>query len=125
MPDAICAIHDDHDDVQAMIKNLDEIFRSAYCVLAATRAMGQDDGFIKSRLQREYVTFQRGAEKPFYVCEAIDDFGHDVIEAPLHQLAWCLQERAMARRTIYFAEAQTYFECGHGIRCETLVKMRK
>jgi len=125
MLDAICTVNDDYDDVQAMAENLGQIFRGAYCVLAATRAMGQDDGFIKSRLQREYVTFQRGAEKPFYVCEAIDDFDHDVIKAPLHQLAWCLQERAMAQRTIYFAEAQTYFECGRGIRCETLAKMHK
>ena len=33
-----------------------------------------------------------------------------------------LQERALARRTIYFAERQTYWECGGGVRSEALTK---
>jgi hypothetical protein len=62
---------------------------------------------------------------PFYVCEAIDDFQHDVIDGRLNKRGWVLQERALARRTIYFTENQTYWECGEGVRCETLAKMRK
>ena len=38
---------------------------------------------------------------------------------------WVLQERALARRTIYFAENQTYFECGRGIQCESMTNMHK
>ncbi|KAF2120730.1 hypothetical protein BDV96DRAFT_484564 [Lophiotrema nucula] len=120
--DALCIVQDSPEDFYAEVQRMDDTFRGAYCVLAATSATGSQDGFLKSRSQRDYVTFQRGSGKPFYVCEAIDDFNHDVIEAHLHQHAWTLQERALARRTIYFAETQTYFECGCGIRCETLVK---
>jgi hypothetical protein len=36
-----------------------------------------------------------------------------------------LQERALSRRTIHFAEGQLYWECGQGVHCETLARMRK
>ncbi|KAG6359198.1 hypothetical protein INS49_012718 [Diaporthe citri] len=34
-------------------------------------------------------------------------------------------ERALARRTIFFTEKQTYWECGTGVRCETAMNMNK
>jgi hypothetical protein len=60
-----------------------------------------------------------------YVCDAIDDFNRDVENGQLNRRGWVLQERALARRTIYFADRQTYWECGQGVRCETLTKMNK
>jgi hypothetical protein len=59
-----------------------------------------------------------------YVDAVVDDFEKDVRNAPLNQRGWVFQERALARRTIHFARNQTYWECGEGIRCETLTKMR-
>jgi hypothetical protein len=105
---------------------MEDVFSCAYCVLAASRATGQHDGFLKDdRPQREYLTFQRGTEEPFYVCQPIDNFSHDVLEGSLNRRGWVLQERALARRTMFFTENQTYFECGKGVRCETLTKMHK
>lgn len=104
---------------------MEDVYSGAHCVIAASRANSQLDGFLGARPQREYVTFQRAAEKPFYVCETIDNFSRDVIEGALNRRGWVLQERALARRTVYFAENQTYFECGRGVRCETLTSMRK
>ncbi|KAF2849633.1 HET-domain-containing protein, partial [Plenodomus tracheiphilus IPT5] len=121
--DIICIINDDHGDWASEMKRFDEVFRGALFVLAATRSTGLDHSFLESRSRREFVTFDGGARLPFYICEAVDDFERDVIEAPMNQRAWILQERAFATKTVHFAEAQTYFECGHGIRCETLVKM--
>ncbi|KAF5597857.1 serine threonine kinase [Fusarium pseudocircinatum] len=60
---------------------------------------------------------------PFYVSRYLDDFNNDVLEGSLNKRGWVLQERALARRTIYFTSKQTYFECGDGVRCETLTKM--
>lgn len=104
---------------------MEDVFSSAYCVLAASRATGQHDGFLKPRIPRSFVTFKRGSEMPFYVCDAIDDFDQDVLQGSLNRRGWVLQERALATRTVFFTETQTYFECGEGIRCETLTKMHK
>ncbi|KAK4642888.1 hypothetical protein QC761_401395 [Podospora bellae-mahoneyi] len=55
----------------------------------------------------------------FSICEAMDDFNGDVFKGPLSQRGWVLQEHALARRTILFAEKQTYWECGEGVMCQT------
>lgn len=123
--DSLCIIQGPYGDFNAESKRMEGVFSGAYCVLAASRANGQRDGFLSHRPQREYITFQRGAEKPFYVCKTIDNFSRDVIEGSLNKRGWVLQERALARRTIYFTKNQTYFECGNGVRCETLTKMHK
>lgn len=123
--DSICIIQGNDGDFTQEAKNMEKVFSGAYCVLAASRATNQHDGFLGPRPQRKYITFQRGDEDPFYICESIDNFSKDVIEGSLNQRGWVLQERALARRTIYFTENQTYFECGKGIRCETLGHMHK
>jgi hypothetical protein len=123
--DSLCIIQGEHGDFNEESKNMEAVFSGAYCVLAASRASHQRDGFLDSRPQREYITIQRDNEKPFFVCKTTDNFSKDVIEGSLNKRGWVLQERALARRTIYFTENQTYFECGQGVRCETLAKLHK
>lgn len=123
--DSLCIIQGKDGDFNEEAERMEDVFSGAYCVLAASRASGQCDGFLGSRPWREYITFQRGDEKPFYICKPIDDFSHHVLEGTLNRRGWVLQERALARRTIFFTESQTYFECGCGVRCETLARMHK
>ncbi|RWA13206.1 hypothetical protein EKO27_g1898 [Xylaria grammica] len=121
--DSICIIQGVGGDFGSESKRMEDVFSAAYCVLAATCASGQWDGFLTSRPPREYVTFRPGSDSSFYVCQYIDDFNQEVLEGDMNKRGWVLQERALARRTIYFAGNQTYFECGAGVRCETLTKM--
>jgi hypothetical protein len=123
--DSLCIIQGEFGDFNDESKKMEAVFSGAYCVLAASRASNQLDGFLRPRPQRKYVTFQRDNEKPFYVCRTIDNFSKDVIEGSLNKRGWVLQERALARRTIYFTKNQTYYECGQGVRCETLTRMHK
>lgn len=123
--DSICIIQGEGGDFNSESKRMEDTFSAAYCVIAATCAGGQWSGFLKSRPEREYVTFRPESDSPFYVCRFIDDFNHEVLEGDLNKRGWVLQERALARRTIYFAGQQTFFECGAGVRCETLTKMYK
>jgi Heterokaryon incompatibility protein (HET) len=123
--DSICIIQGRDGDFNTEAGRMEDVFSSAYCVIAASRAKGQCDGFLKKRPQRQFLTFQRGKEEPFYVCEAIDDFNRDVLDGSLNKRGWVLQERALAHRTVFFTESQTYWECGGGVRCETLTKMHK
>lgn len=113
-------------DVEA--ERMESVFSGAYCVLAASRATGMNSGFLSSRLSdRAYVTVSGGADgqEPLYICRNIDDFDKDVLQGHLNTRGWVFQERALARRTIFFTDRQMYFECGMGISCETMSKMRK
>ncbi|KAI3329590.1 hypothetical protein F4824DRAFT_383811 [Ustulina deusta] len=121
--DSLCIIQGDDGDFNEEAKRMEDVFSCAYCVLAASRATGQHDGFLHPTRPREYLTFPGDGGNRFYVCENIDDFSGDVLEGSLNTRGWVLQERALARRTIFFTERQAYFECGEGVRCQSLTKM--
>ncbi|KAK0648736.1 hypothetical protein B0T16DRAFT_456196 [Cercophora newfieldiana] len=120
--DSICIIQGPGGDFDVEAKNMERVFSLAYFVLAASRAYNQFDGFLGPRPRRGHVTLL-DRKSPFYICEFIDDFKGDVLDSHLNQRGWVLQEHALARRTVFFANSQTYFECGDGVRCETLTKM--
>ncbi|RTE79094.1 hypothetical protein BHE90_006400 [Fusarium euwallaceae] len=124
--DSLCIVQGPGGDFNTESQRMEDVFSSAYCVIAASRATGQWDGFLKDRLdssKNPYVTFKSDKGAQFYVSRYLDDFTDDVLEGSLNQRGWVLQERALARRTIYFTAKQTYWECGGGVRCETLTKM--
>jgi hypothetical protein len=104
---------------------MEQVYSCAYVTIAASCASGTEDGFLKPRPARESVHMKRSDGSSFFLCDAIDDFSSDVDQGELNKRGWVLQERALSRRTIYFAEKQTYWECGEGVRCETLTKMKK
>jgi hypothetical protein len=124
--DSLCIVQDDENDWEAEAKLMGRVFSSAYCTIAASCASGSSDGFLKPRQERRTVVMQGPqGDEIFCVCEAIDDFYRDVDQGELNQRGWVLQERALSRRTIYFTETQSYWECGGGVRCETMTKMKK
>jgi hypothetical protein len=124
--DSICIIQGRGGDFHVQAKKMETVFSSAYCVLAASRAYNQVDGFLEPRCKRDYVTMSEGLDRtPFYVCENIDDFNLHVLNGHLNKRGWVLQEHALARRTVFFTKNQTYWECGGGVRCETMTKMSK
>ncbi|KAH7156589.1 hypothetical protein EDB81DRAFT_928634 [Dactylonectria macrodidyma] len=124
--DSICIVQDDPNDWDTESKLMERVFSSAYCTIAASCASGSSDGFLKPRLKRQCVPMQvhTDTDTTYYVCEAIDDFHSHVDQSELNQRGWVMQERALSRRTIYFTETQSYWECGGGVRCETMTKMK-
>jgi hypothetical protein len=125
--DSLCIVQDDPDDWETESKLMERVFSSAYCTIAASCAAGSSEGFLKPRSTRLAVTMlgPAGADNKYYVSEAIDDFHRDVHQSELNQRGWVLQERALSRRTIYFTGRQSYWECGGGVRCETMTIMKK
>jgi hypothetical protein len=121
--DSLCIIQDDGEDWERESTLMEQVYSSAYVTIAASCASGTDDGFLKSRPERQCVTIMTTGDIPCYLCDAIDDFSTDVDHGQLNSRGWVLQERALSRRTIYFTEKQCYWECGGGVRCETLTKM--
>ncbi|KAK4233569.1 hypothetical protein C8A03DRAFT_38710 [Achaetomium macrosporum] len=132
--DSLCIVQDDACDWHRESQLMEHVYSSAYCTIAAIRASGADDGFLapsKGVVREERgVVVMRGegeeggeGESEFYVCEMLDDFDEHVGRSELQRRGWVLQERALSRRTIHFTERQTYWECGKGVRCETLTRM--
>jgi hypothetical protein len=124
--DSICIIQGDGGDFQTESEKMEDVYNGAYCVIAASRAAGHFDGFLQRRQKRDRVVTQpKGCSTQVYICETIDNFKEHVLDGALNSRGWVLQEHALARRTIFFTEKQTYFECGDGVRCESMSKMNK
>ena len=123
--DSLCIIQDNAKDWEAESKRMEDVFSSAYCTIAASSARDSTEGFLGSRPSRQYIKIPWPQGSRLYIGEALENFNHDVEEAELNRRGWVLQERALSRRTIHFTANQTYWECGLGIHCETLIRMRK
>ena len=128
--DSLCIVQDDPKDLRTEVHTMENVFSFAYVTLSATSARDTVDGFIKSRTQRQSYSVDilspsGGDASKVYLCEPIDDFRRDVEHSELSRRGWVFQERALSRRTIHFTETQVYWECGKGIRCETLTKLAK
>ncbi|KAF7509107.1 hypothetical protein GJ744_008334 [Endocarpon pusillum] len=128
--DSICILQKtdtDPGDFQEEAKSMESIYASAYCVISASSAEGMNSGFWSDeRLKGTAIQLPQAGKGDLpatYLCDTIDDFQGDVLDGPLNERGWALQERALARRTIFFTKTQTYWECGQGIRCETLSKL--
>lgn len=122
--DSICILQGDDGDFSAEAARMEDVFSGAYCIIAASAAQNQHDGFLGDRIPSESVRFEpKGKKTALHICEGVDDFSRDVLNSHLNSRGWVLQERALARRTIFFSKTQAYFECGKGICCETLTRM--
>lgn len=124
--ECFCVFPGDEGDSFTESERKEDIFGQAYCVLAASSARDQNDGLLQPRKEPKSIQLKAPSDKQaIRIMKFIDDFDQYVLQGPLHQRAWALQERALARRTIYFTSAQTFWECGSGVRCETMTKMYK
>ena len=123
--DSICIIQGDDGDWATEAGRMESVYSSAYCVLAASRATSQHSGFLGTREDREFVRVPHTSGGSLYVCEFADNFTEDVLDSYHASRGWVLQERALANRTVFFSKTQVYWECGEGIRCETMTKMHK
>lgn len=108
--DALCIIQGPDGDWHEEAKKMEKVFSHAYCTIAASSALGCKDGFLRSGLNSPV----QDISDPDCACP----FDQDVDQGALMRRAWVLQERVLSRRTIHFAAAHTYFECGAGVKCE-------
>ncbi|KAK1728310.1 heterokaryon incompatibility protein, partial [Colletotrichum acutatum] len=121
--DSLCIIQDNKDDWEKESTKMEEVFSAAYCTISAASARSSLDGFLSNRPPRPSVLVPVKGSPDLYVCAHIDDFQQDVELAEISRRGWVLQERALSRRSIYFTPTQVYWECGYGIRCETLCRL--
>jgi hypothetical protein len=123
--DSLCIIQWNEKDWQCEAGRMEGVFASAYCTIAATSAVDSNAGFLARNTSTEYVRVQDAAGNQVCICTHMDDFENDVEQAGLNKRAWVMQERVLAKRTIHFSANQTYWECGEGVHCENLTKMKR
>lgn len=123
--DSLCIIQDHPDDWEKEAATMEQVFSNAYCTIGASSAESSDDGFLGTRARRECVPVYTEESETLYVCLPIDDFYKHVELGPLNRRGWVLQERVLSRRMIHYTSTQVYWECGDGVRCETLRRLRK
>ncbi|KAG4436739.1 hypothetical protein IFR05_007793 [Cadophora sp. M221] len=122
--DSLCILQDDKGDWERESKLMEGVFSSAYCVIAASSAVNSEAGFLKRDVSSRYVPIVGATGIQLYICEDMDDFEMDVDKALLNTRGWVLQERVLSRRTIHFSANHTYWECGEGVCCENLNRLK-
>ncbi|KAH8751056.1 heterokaryon incompatibility protein-domain-containing protein [Diaporthe sp. PMI_573] len=125
--DSLCILQGDNDDWASEAGKMQDVFRGAYCTIAATSAQDSTKGFLaRPALEPgKWVCTTQAGNPSTFTTTFMDNFQVDVLGGILNTRAWVLQERALSRRTLHFTDRQTYWECGGGVRCETLTYMRK
>ena len=115
--DTLCIIQDDDDDRRRECSRMEQVFASAYCTLAATSAQDCSQGLFRE--DNDVSLGPENGYKSLCIREVDEDFSRDVEQAELNQRGWVFQERALSRRIIHFTAAQTYWECGKMVSCES------
>ena len=123
--DSLCIIQWNAEDWKREASRMEDVFASAYCIIAATSAMDSTTGFLARNRSTEYVRVQDAAGNQVCISTYMDDFEKDVEQAEINKRAWVMQERVLAQRTIHFSANQTYWECGQGVYCEDLTMMKR
>lgn len=124
--DSLCIIQygDGGEDWKRESGRMEEVFSGAHFTIAATAATDSKSGFLKRDIDSEYVHVEDASSRQFYISNDLDSFDWDVDMAQLNTRAWVMQEQILSRRTVHFTSRQTYWECGEGIFCETLTRLR-
>ncbi|KAF5228995.1 hypothetical protein FAUST_10684 [Fusarium austroamericanum] len=117
--DSFCIIQES-DEFEAEAKKMEQVFKNAYLTIAATSAKNSSEGFLLRTHQSSYAELAVPLQGKIIVSNLVNNFPRHVLEGPLNKRAWVLQERALSRRIIHFTNTQTYWECGGGVRSETL-----
>jgi hypothetical protein len=89
--DSLCIIQDNDKDKGKEIKQMEEIFASAYCTIAGTSAKDSHEGFLNPRPGTQFVRLvDKHADTPFcvYVCEISQNFKDDVENGLLNTRGW-------------------------------------
>jgi len=120
--DALCIFQNSRDDWLAEAPQMNQVYSSAFCVLAATGSMDGAGGLFHERSPSVINTITLPSsisEQESFVFLPLDFWKLNVGDAPLNQRAWVLQERVLPPRIIHFGKTQILWECNTHNCCET------
>ncbi|RYP78784.1 hypothetical protein DL770_006843 [Monosporascus sp. CRB-9-2] len=122
--DSLCIIQDDLQDWAIESAKMAEVYSRASLTIAAANSASAAEGFLKPRYKPKTVTlpyraapgvilghFTIAEPRQEDAMEFRDHFQADVDRGPLAARGWTLQERLLARRTLFFGKDQLHWEC--------------
>jgi hypothetical protein len=123
--DSLCIIQDSVADWKEESRTMLQVYRHAYCNLAATHSRDSRGGLFSDRnpaLLSADVQLSYGPLKATYRLTNINAgyWRMEVDEAPLNTRAWVVQERLISRRIVHFDSEQVIWDCSQSMACEAL-----
>lgn len=114
--DSLCIVQDDLEDWRREAGRMADVYRNAHFVLAASRSKSDHKGFLDTREAPLIVTLPSNSPgSEFFLnlrSRPTPANPRPFDGEPLNQRAWCLQERYLARRILYYCKEQMFWECG-------------
>lgn len=117
--DALCIIQDSIRDWEAECAKMGDTYRNSVLTIAAVDAESSKIGFLKRRPPS--VSNPPSCQLPCQAswgCEDVqvkavqrDPLGDLDENTPLVSRAWCMQEKLLSSRMLYFGAKQTYWDC--------------
>jgi hypothetical protein len=124
--DSLCINQKDEEDWKRESETMYEVFKNAYCTIAATSSKDSHQGFLQESMTippglDSSVDYKSDVSASRAACPLFANSFQDSVEnGILNKRAWVLQERALSRRIIHFTEKQPFWECGGGMTCAAL-----
>jgi len=88
--DSLCILQGDAKDWEHEAKRMENVFSSAYCVIAASSASSSREGFLQREISSQYVQITDASGRQIYACGDVDDFENDVKKSLLNTRGWVL-----------------------------------
>lgn len=123
--DAFCIVMDDSEDRTKHVPRMGIIFHNAALTLSAAVSATADEGLIRYKakaLPEARIPYRNKDGIPLGHFQVTNykprGFTEDITQGDLNSRAWCLQARALSRRTLHFGYDQLFWECDAGVWSE-------
>lgn len=122
--DSLCIIQDDINDWKNEAAKMADVYRNAYCTIAATGSKGDQEGLFIQRSEQDFCLLRYNAANTYIAATYSEDDVTAMLElhkSPLSTRGWAMQERLLSQRTIHFTASRVIWECQSLVETEDLL----
>lgn len=122
--DSLCIIQDDINDWKNEAAKMSDVYRNAYCTIAAAGSNDDQEGVFIKRSEQDVCVLRYNAANTYIAATYASDDVAAMVElhkSPLSKRAWTLQERLLSQRTIHFTTSRVIWECQSKLETEDLL----
>ncbi|KAI3318160.1 HET-domain-containing protein [Xylariaceae sp. AK1471] len=112
--DSLCIIQGDAADWAVEAADMSNIYRHCHLLIGAANSPSDNTGFLHSREQVDMVPLGKFQIQllPPENSRWTDSTSIDpMVAEPLNERAWCLQERVLPTKRLFYGTAQMFWEC--------------
>jgi hypothetical protein len=111
--DSLCIIQDNDEDWKIESRSMASVYGGSTINIAAASATDGSKGcFFNRRSSQTFIQLgSRRRAGETYRCVSIDMHKQQMLDLPLGNRGWCLQERLLPCRTLHFTSTEVFWEC--------------